>query len=731
MGSGRTPRLFIVLAVLAGALTLGPASRAAPVNLTCGQPVTTSVVLGNNLEDCPAAGLVVAANGITIDLNGHRISAATASASPGIDNLVGSTDVTIKNGTIDNFDTGVAAWGVRNVVQDLIVTRAINHGIFLTLADDTVVRRNVILRSGTAIQADNSTGVTISQNTGVRNTGDGIALDTTDASSIASNRLFGNNFGISLLDASNNNSISGNHASANRIDGIFLQASTGNSLSRNTTSGNDVIGIRLNTGATGNTLIKNTTTANTQSGIVVQGGPNTLRENNASSNNDYGIAVNGGIGIVLVENRAHENGAEGILGVVPAEFVKNSANANGYLNGTTNVAPGLGLNLHAASTGRRNTAQNNDTDAQCFPTTICKAGSAREPSGLVSCGQTLTRSIRVRNNLLNCGAGGGLIVGAPKITVDLGGHRIDGNFAGTGILNAGFRKVVIRSGVVTNFNHQIRVQSGVGGNARGTTVTRLLVTDVNLLSSAAIRVSDANRVAVTRNTVVSDALAVRVEATSEKVTVSRNSLFSHAGAGTETSKNVTITKNNAITTVVSFFAGGQASSVGITKNVARGSAQAGISVVDAVGVRVDRNSVAGVGGHGIELALTPATVSVTRNAIRGTGGDGINAADGTGISIRENSITAADANGITLGGGATAQVVENGVHENGVHGIASAGAGMTISRNRAFRNGFVAPAGLVDGVGRGITADPGTGGSRNKVAGNDDDANQCVPPTLC
>ena len=62
----------IVALTLAGALAVGTASASATPasNVTCGQTLTRSVRLANDLRNCPGDGLVIGARGITVDLNG-------------------------------------------------------------------------------------------------------------------------------------------------------------------------------------------------------------------------------------------------------------------------------------------------------------------------------------------------------------------------------------------------------------------------------------------------------------------------------------------------------------------------------------------------------------------------------------------------------------------------------------------------------------------------------------
>ena len=79
---------------------------ATPVSKTvfCGQKITQSIIVNNNLGDCLGHGLIVGANGITIDLNGKTIDGKSIGAAI-LNN--GFDSVTIKNGRLVDFDYGV------------------------------------------------------------------------------------------------------------------------------------------------------------------------------------------------------------------------------------------------------------------------------------------------------------------------------------------------------------------------------------------------------------------------------------------------------------------------------------------------------------------------------------------------------------------------------------------------------------------------------------------------
>ena len=74
----------------------------------------------------------------------------------------------------------------------------------------------------------------------------------------------------------------------------------------------------------------------------------------------------------------------------------------------------------------------------------------------VSCGQVLTQSTLVTNDL-SARLGDGLVIGAPRIIVDLGGHTIDGTGLGSGIRNEGYASVNIRNGTVQDFDYGVQL----------------------------------------------------------------------------------------------------------------------------------------------------------------------------------------------------------------------------------------------------------------------------------
>src|SRR5688572_15838454 len=99
----------------------------------------------------------------------------------------------------------------------------------------------------------------------------------------------------------------------------------------------------------------------------------------------------------------------------------------------------------------------------------------------VQCGDVITQDTTLDSDLIDC-PGDGIVIGASDITLDLGGHTVQGNAVGCGIANGptdwclspieGYERVTVRDGVVRDF------YLGVGiGNVTDSALLRLRVRD--------------------------------------------------------------------------------------------------------------------------------------------------------------------------------------------------------------------------------------------------------------
>lgn len=143
-----------------GAVT---ASAAAPA-VRCGQAITSNTKLKRNVGPCPGDGLVVKANNVRLDLNGFKVSGANGTEETNGIRLMGTSGVTVKDGTVTGFDAGVNVMGgsgntltdlaVRGNVNDNITTDnpaddcTFGDGITTTDSDDNAILDNSVIRNG-------------------------------------------------------------------------------------------------------------------------------------------------------------------------------------------------------------------------------------------------------------------------------------------------------------------------------------------------------------------------------------------------------------------------------------------------------------------------------------------------------------------------------------------------------------------------------------------------------
>jgi hypothetical protein len=82
-----------------------PTTSASAATLRCGDTIIANVVLTRNLN-CSGDGLVLGADGLTIDLNGYTLSGSGGGTGIGAGGS-GRRGISVLNGTIRNFDNGI------------------------------------------------------------------------------------------------------------------------------------------------------------------------------------------------------------------------------------------------------------------------------------------------------------------------------------------------------------------------------------------------------------------------------------------------------------------------------------------------------------------------------------------------------------------------------------------------------------------------------------------------
>src|SRR3954467_2199747 len=203
--------LRALLAAAALSLAIAPGAQAAKlVHVSCGETITKDTKLANDLIDCPGNGLVIGADDITLDLNGHTIDgdgdgfdSCATDCDAGVDNT-GHARIAIKHGTIREFVEGVTVEGARaNRVEDLSTSGLAHGGVFVEQSTDVVVRggRSVADGGGTFVVA--SSDVTVERNSVSGNEFAAIGVFASDHVLISRNTISDSGrSGVSILDGS-------------------------------------------------------------------------------------------------------------------------------------------------------------------------------------------------------------------------------------------------------------------------------------------------------------------------------------------------------------------------------------------------------------------------------------------------------------------------------------------------------------------------------------------------
>ncbi|MBI4020451.1 MAG: S8 family serine peptidase, partial [Candidatus Aenigmarchaeota archaeon] len=247
--------------------------------LTCGDTITGNTTLEEGLN-CSSSGIIIGANGVTLDCGGFSIIGNSTPSSTGID--AGPYNfTTIKNCAIEGFDRGINADGYNNTItNDTLVGNSFgvfttrggnriensmftNNGQGLTLGGDyNSVRGNSISGSFDAISLESAGGNIIFGNTVTGNSA-GISLRLTSVQNIVQrNTITQNTVGLTIansLPPSSNNLIFDNHFN--------------NTNNANDTFGNNTWNITWNITNTSWNITNTSWNITNTSGTNIVGGP--------------------------------------------------------------------------------------------------------------------------------------------------------------------------------------------------------------------------------------------------------------------------------------------------------------------------------------------------------------------------------------------------------------------------------------------------------------------------
>jgi parallel beta-helix repeat protein len=287
----RTPIKITLASVLALAATAVVPSVAGAIS--CGDFIRQDVVLKSDL-DCSAGGtgaLIVAKDGITIDLGGHKIIGAGAlDGYEGIENE-GYDQVTIKNGSIENF----------------------SHAIYLSN-----VAKNRITKIKTRSGGGN--GIYSSYGTGNR---------------ILGNRFYSPKYGVELINGSQNLIRGNRFKHAGRA--VFSTNEAFDEVKNNVSEGFSISTYAYFSEADFRSVYTGDVANGGYYGFAINHPRGTVLDGVEANDNGYaGIYIDGAAGVgynaKVLGSTANDNGEYGIYGAFGITSRNNTAMGNGFYN---------------------------------------------------------------------------------------------------------------------------------------------------------------------------------------------------------------------------------------------------------------------------------------------------------------------------------------------------------------------------------------------------------------
>jgi parallel beta-helix repeat protein len=320
---GARPSRQVLLASAVAVVLVVPSSEATASHVSCGDTIAADTTLDSSLVDCPNNGIVIGADDITLDLNGHTIDGDDALVDPCPENEFcdfgvandGHDGVRITGGTVREFANGVVVFGARrNGLSDLATDNNVFAGILLVDSARNRVRGNFASRnagpdSGVGIVLFESHNNRIAHNTVVDNAELAVHLLRSDRNRIGQNRVRDHREGGILVEGRANEVV------RNRLvrDGILISIFTtggravGNLVARNHVRGSRRNGISVDPVPRGTVIRRNHVFGSGRDGINVLSSRTTLARNEARHNQGLGIRAAEGV-IDGGGNRARGNG---------------------------------------------------------------------------------------------------------------------------------------------------------------------------------------------------------------------------------------------------------------------------------------------------------------------------------------------------------------------------------------------------------------------------------------
>ena len=228
-------------------------------------------------------GIEIAANNVTLDLNGFVLQGVSVSydTADGIIIPNAQTNITVRNGSISGWGTGVGSFSsssLNTVLERLNVSDNFWDGIVVngpgavsscTANNDGVYMYGgggIVIGSGSTVSgcAVENTGYSTSDNYGAY----GVGITVLGSGSEAIGNLCIGNTDIGIEVGGSNNRLENNHVTASGHEGIFVMSGANNIIIKNSVSGNGANNYSIPAGQVFGPLITNTV-----SGIITNSNP--------------------------------------------------------------------------------------------------------------------------------------------------------------------------------------------------------------------------------------------------------------------------------------------------------------------------------------------------------------------------------------------------------------------------------------------------------------------------
>ncbi len=334
-----------IVTIVTAAASLGSVAPARAAHVACGQVITQSTTLDSDVGPCPNNGIVIGADNITLDLNGHRVF-GTPNTGDGAGILLQNRQgVTVRRGTVSDFDGGVVILaGSRNTVAQIAAHNNIGASEGHPPATSTLYGDGILVQASSF-----NTIVANDVNNNGPFSGIGLIRGDTDHPAIPPGPVTDN-----LVQGNTvRNNIACRRGPFCDNDGIRVEPQVGpnNRILSNTVTGNGLDGIALFGFTSGNLVQGNTASGNgfhgavRGDGIRIFGFGNTIQYNTATNNAAGGVSVARRTGLQGSFPATNPNGRNNVL-------IRNSAGGNGVFD-LWDSNPDCDNNRWSGNTGRR------------------------------------------------------------------------------------------------------------------------------------------------------------------------------------------------------------------------------------------------------------------------------------------------------------------------------------------------------------------------------------------